>query len=78
MVRKTEVLGAIAGALELETIGDDDSHLTIETWDSLGQLSIQTKLSELTGGASEDLQGIALAFSVKRILGLLEDAGLLE
>jgi hypothetical protein len=72
------VMAAIADALDVESVTMEDSDLTVDTWDSLGQLSIQTKLSVLTAGASEDIEELAVVYSVQHIFNLLGEAGLLE
>lgn len=78
MVTKSEVLTAISQALEVERVGMEDSDKTVDTWDSLGQLSIQTNLSFLTGGESEEIPELAIAYSVEQIIALLFSAGLLN
>jgi hypothetical protein len=78
MLSKVELLTAISNALEVESVGMADSDDTIDTWDSLGQLSIQTNLSSLTGGESDEISELAVAYSVKQIVALLSAAGLLN
>jgi hypothetical protein len=73
-----DVLGAIAASLEVDEVGLADSDQTLEKWDSLGQLAIQTSLGKLSGGRSDELGDLAFSFSVASILEVLHAGGLIE
>ena len=78
MIAKSELLSLLAEALEVQTVSDDDSSSTIETWDSLGQLSIQAKLSATTDGKSDQAPELAVAGSVEEIIAALRSLGLMQ
>ena len=78
MFEKSEILSLLAEALEVQTVSDDDSSSTIETWDSLGQLSIQAKLSAITNGKSDQAPELAVAGSVEEIVVALRSLGLIQ
>ena len=78
MLTVEEVLSAIATSLEVDEVSLEDSDETLEKWDSLGQLAIQTSLGKLSGGRSDELADLAFSFSVVSILEILRAAGLMR
>jgi hypothetical protein len=78
MLTVDEVFSAVAAALEVNEVSIEDSDQTIEQWDSLGQLAIQTALSKLSGGRSDELEDLAFSFSLFSILETLRSGGLIE
>lgn len=78
MLTRHEVLELIRGALEVKAISEESSSDNIEVWDSLGHLSILTALDDATNGQVADLTELAKAYSVKRILELLDRKSLLS
>jgi len=73
-----QVLEELAVALEVADVLESDTESSIDTWDSLGQIAIQTRLSILTNGASDEIQGLAMAESVSEILESLRKFGIVK
>lgn len=59
-------------------IDEKSSQDDIETWDSLGQLSIITALDKATKGKSSKIKALADANSVKKILDILKKNKILK
>jgi len=78
-ISKEEIITVIENALELEEIGltIDSSSDDIEQWDSLGHLAILVALDELFSGKIGDIEEMATANSVKKIIRLLKDSSLI-
>lgn len=68
----------LADALDVESVNEHDSSSTIENWDSLGQLSIQSKLSAMTEGKSDEAPDLALAGTVDEIVAALRSLDLMQ
>ena len=75
---ESQILEAIAEALEVPEVSSSDSHLSLDVWDSLGQLSIQAILGSLTNGESDKIEELPLAYSAEAILRLLRSAGIVD
>lgn len=80
MAAKTqhEILGIITKALD---VGDapvtmESSSNTLPSWDSLGQINIIVALDQALGGGVSDLQEMATAGSVRRIVEILRANGM--
>ena len=78
-ISEEEIIAVIGNALELEetnltidSLADD-----IEEWDSLGHLSMLVALDELFSGRIGDIEEMATANSVKKIIRLLKDNSLI-
>ena len=78
-ISEGEIIAVLENALELEEI-----HLTIDSsvddfqeWDSLGHLAILVALDELFSGKIGDIEEMATANSVKKIIRLLKDNSLI-
>ena len=78
-ISEEETIAVLENALELE-----ETHLTIdssaddfEEWDSLGHLAILVALDELFSGKIGDIEEMATANSVKKIIRLLKDNSLI-
>lgn len=78
MVSQEDCLRVIADALQVASVSQEDSQLTIEKWDSVGHLVLQIELSNLTDGRTDNIEGFSELTSVGAILGRLVSEGLLE
>ncbi len=82
MVRKTksEILEIIQKALEVNDpqVTMESSSNSIPKWDSLGQINIIIALDTVFGGKVSELQEMATAGSVRKIVEILKDNGLIE
>ncbi|HBQ37455.1 MAG TPA: hypothetical protein DD714_00325 [Candidatus Omnitrophica bacterium] len=69
----------IAGALGVpaDHVSEADSMDTMVQWDSLGQLNILTALDKSFAGRVAAIHGLAKATSVRQILDLLRQHGLI-
>ena len=75
-----DVLSAIESALELDSRSIDTEAVSkdVEGWDSLGHLSILAALDSLFEGRVTEIDEIATADSVPKILVALRQHSLLE
>lgn len=74
-----EILTEIEIALKAPqgSITKDSSSENVENWDSLGQLGILVALDKLFAGKIAQIQEMALADSVEKILNLLKKNSLI-
>ena len=80
MIGEKEVLEIIREALEIKE-GDvtvDSSMEDLEEWDSIGHLSILANLDNLLDGKAADIQDLATADSVRKILQSLKENSLID
>jgi acyl carrier protein len=75
-----ELLKHIAKALEVNEseITIESSSQTVDVWDSLGHITILSAIDDLTNGASAELADLTQVSSVKEIVKVLSENGLLE
>lgn len=67
-----EIIRIIQKALDVtEPVTITSSALSIAEWDSLGQINIIVALDEACGGGVSELEEMALASSVQRIIDIL-------
>lgn len=79
MIKVKDVLTAVKEALELENVPSiEDSINTIEEWDSLGHLSILIRIDRLLGGKATKISELGKAESIKEIVNILSQKGLVE
>jgi|TARA_Y100000294_G_scaffold159133_1_gene161870 acyl carrier protein len=80
MIDQNKIIGVVESALALGkgTIDINSSSDNIEKWDSLGQLSILSKMDELFNGKIAEIPDIANANSIKSIVSLLKENKLLK
>ena len=78
-ITQAELVSAIEKALELQagTVTENTAATEIESWDSLGQLSILVALDKLCDGKIANIAGMAEADSVGKILALLRQHSVL-
>lgn len=76
-MNKETFLKIIAGALEVEvdSISMESQLGDVAEWDSLGQLSILSALSDETNGASDNIDGIANLDKLSEIFAAIESKG---
>ena len=74
----SELLSLLAEALDVDGVSERDASSTIENWDSLGQLSIQAKLSAMTEGESDQAPELAVAGTVDEIVAVLRSLDLMQ
>ena len=76
----SDLLNQIADSLEVDEslITLESSSETIEEWDSLGHITILGTLDDLTDGKSADLVDLTQATSVKELVKILTESGLLD
>lgn len=74
-----EILEIIENALNLEpnSLTVDSSSDDVEEWDSLGHLGILASLNDYYKGGIADIEEMANANSVRKILQLLKDFSLI-
>lgn len=77
MIQLDQLILEIAQALEVEasSLTVETTSEQVETWDSLGQISILARLDDLLDNVTERLPKLAEASSVKEIadiLGIIE------
>lgn len=77
--RASFVTTLIAGALDVPTerVSEADSMDTMAQWDSMGHLNILTALDKSFAGRVAAIPGLAKATSVRQILDLLRQHGLI-
>lgn len=73
MISEEKVISIISEALDLKdgSITIDTKSSDIPDWDSLGHLSILSKISEVLGDSFNESQELAAASSVKEIFDCL-------
>ena len=78
-ISESDVIAAIEKALKLKpnSLPADASATDIETWDSLGQLNILVSLDTLFDGKVANIQEMAEANTLPKILSLLKKHTLL-
>jgi len=70
---KEKVLRVITEAFERKKqITEDDDVNSVEEWDSLGHLGMLTAIDRTFEGKAADIQDLAGATSIKKILEILE------
>ena len=79
-VSEREILEIIQDTLELEgkVLAIDSSMEDLEEWDSIGHLSILTNLDKVFEGKAAEIQELATADSVQKILQVLRDNALID
>ncbi len=79
-VSRDQVLKTIAGALQVgeEQITEDTSADDLGEWDSIGHLGILSDLDQVLDGAAAEIEALASADSVSKILSALGLHGLVE
>lgn len=77
MITRQVLLDAVREALENLDVEFESNADETDGWDSLGQLSILSKLDEITEGRSSQIQGIALCRSVQQLAEKLKSNNLL-
>lgn len=78
MINEQNLIQELSKAIEDTNFNIDSTVDNTENWDSLGQLSILATLAKLTGGKSDSIPEIALAQSMRELLGILRNQGLVE
>lgn len=78
-ISQSDVIATIEKALELKTgsLGDGTPTPGIENWDSLGQLSILVALDKLFDGKLAEIQEMAQADSISKIMAVLKKHSLI-
>ena len=78
-ISQSEVISDIEKALELKPgqIGENARAEEFDTWDSLGQLSILVALDKLFGGKIANINEMAEADSIPKIIAILKQHSLL-
>ena len=73
-ISQADVIAAIEKALELKSgsLGDGTHIAEVENWDSLGQLSILVTLDKLFDGKLAEIQDMAQADSISKIMAVLK------
>ncbi len=68
-----KVLNVITKALKLKKkVNENDSVQTLGEWDSLSHLVILTAIDKMFGGKAANIQDLANADSIKKILKILK------
>lgn len=77
-VSRGEVLKAISESLQVgqETVTEATSAADLEEWDSIGHLGILVDLDQMFDGAAAEIEDLAAADSVSKILDALVARGL--
>lgn len=73
MISESDLLAEIAAALEIDCAGltIDSMSSDIEQWDSLGHITILTRLDEMFENVTEQAPSLAEAMSVREIWNIL-------
>lgn len=73
-ITKKEVFNCVAKVLKLnpKKINADSNSDNLENWDSLSQLNILSELDKKLKGKTFEVDGIANAYSCKKIIQLLK------
>ncbi len=79
-LKKNNLLIIIAEALEInrDKININSKMEDFEEWDSLGQLTILSKIDEELGGKAASIRELAECFSVKDFIDVLDKSKLLN
>ena len=77
-MKQEKLYDLIKTALEVEIITIDDSIDTVESWDSLAQLSILVAIDQETEGRASKISELASALSVKKLIDILEKNDLIS
>ena len=77
-MNKDVLLNLIKDALEAEEIGLNSSMDNTDGWDSLGHLSILSAIDQSLDGKASNLDELASATSVEKIISILEKNNLLN
>ena len=80
MITKKQVISCISKALEVPNtkIKDNSTDEDFEKWDSLGHLEILLSLDKILKGKAIEIEDLAQAYSVKKILTVLRKNKLLS
>lgn len=79
MLNIKELYELVTVAIEPERPIDEKSSIeNTPEWDSLGHLSILSSLDERTSGAASDLDSIAEADSIEKLVNILSSSSLLS
>ena len=77
-MNKDVLLNLIKDALKAEEIGLNSSMDNTDDWDSLGHLSILSAIDQSLDGKASNLDELASATSVEKIISILEKNNLLS
>ena len=78
MITRQMLINAVTEALENKDVVSESNSDNTEGWDSLGQLSILSKLDEITGGKSSEIDGLASCISVHQLVEKLKSNNLIS
>jgi len=78
-ISKAEVIAVIEKALEIKSgqLGENARAEEFDNWDSVGQLSILVALDKLFGGKIANINEMAEADSIPKIIAILKQHSLL-
>ena len=77
MITRQLLLNALREALENKEVMFESNSDNTDGWDSLGQLSIMSKLDEITDGKSSGIDDMATCLSVQELVDKLTSNNLL-
>ena len=77
MITRQLLLNALREALENKEVMLESNSENTDGWDSLGQLSIMSKLDEITDGKSSGIDDMATCLSVQELVDKLTSNNLL-
>lgn len=77
MITRQLLLNALREALENKEVMLESNSDNTDGWDSLGQLSIMSKLDEITDGKSSGIDDMATCLSVQELVDKLTSSNLL-
>lgn len=79
-ITQTEVIAVVEKALEMKPglLGKSTSAEEVDMWDSVGQLSILVALDKLFDGKIANINEMAEADSIAKILNILSQYSLIE
>lgn len=77
MITRQLLLNALREALENKEVMSESNSENTDGWDSLGQLSIMSKLDEITDGKSSGIDDLATCLSVQELVDKLTSNNLL-
>ena len=77
MITRQLLLNALREALENKEVMSESNSENTDGWDSLGQLSIMSKLDEITDGKSSGIDDLATCLSVQELVDNLTSNNLL-
>ena len=78
MITRQVLLEALREALENRDVGFESNSDNTEGWDSLGQLTILSKLDDITDGKSSGIDDLASCMSVQQLDEKLKSSNLLS